>query len=172
MFSRLDAEFAMLIYDAKTDELIAARDPIGIRPLFYGYWPTGAMAFASEAKNLVGLCGEIRPFPPGHYWADGKFTRYTDLTDVDRYYRRRSGRPCAKNPQLLIWPWTNGWTPTRLWAFCSPADWTPAWCAPYRAVVLGRHVRTFAIGMDTDAIDLKYAREAADSSAPSTPRYT
>jgi asparagine synthase (glutamine-hydrolysing) len=30
------------------------------------------------------------------------------------------------------------------------------------AKLLGRHVRTFAIGMDTDAIDLKYAREAAD----------
>ena len=30
------------------------------------------------------------------------------------------------------------------------------------ARVLGKHVRTFAIGMDTDAIDLKYARLAAD----------
>ena len=27
----------MIIYDHKTDSLIAARDPIGIRPLFYGY---------------------------------------------------------------------------------------------------------------------------------------
>ena len=30
------------------------------------------------------------------------------------------------------------------------------------ARVLGKHVRTFAIGMDTDAIDLKYARMVAD----------
>ena len=30
------------------------------------------------------------------------------------------------------------------------------------AVILGKKIRTFAIGMDTDAIDLKYAREAAD----------
>ena len=36
MFSRLDAEFAMIIYDSMSDSLIAARDPIGIRPLFYG----------------------------------------------------------------------------------------------------------------------------------------
>ena len=36
MFSRLDAEFAMIIYDSMTDSLIAARDPIGIRPLYYG----------------------------------------------------------------------------------------------------------------------------------------
>ena len=37
MFARLDAEFALIIYDSKRDELIAARDPIGIRPLYYGY---------------------------------------------------------------------------------------------------------------------------------------
>ena len=29
MFAKLDAEFAMIIYDHKTDSLIAARDPIG-----------------------------------------------------------------------------------------------------------------------------------------------
>ena len=33
MFKKLDAEFALIIYDAETDSFIAARDPIGIRPL-------------------------------------------------------------------------------------------------------------------------------------------
>ena len=37
MFSRLDAEFALILYDGTSDSLVAARDPIGIRPLFYGY---------------------------------------------------------------------------------------------------------------------------------------
>ncbi|MBQ9879192.1 MAG: asparagine synthetase B, partial [Clostridia bacterium] len=37
MFLMLDAEFAMIIYDAGTGEYIAARDPIGIRPLYYGF---------------------------------------------------------------------------------------------------------------------------------------
>ena len=83
MFARLDAEFALVLYDGKTDSLIAARDPIGIRPLFYGYDRSGGIVFASEAKNLVGLCREIRPFPPGHYYAGGQFVRYADLTTVD-----------------------------------------------------------------------------------------
>ena len=38
MFAMLDAEFALIIYDAQTGRYIAARDPIGIRPLYYGYY--------------------------------------------------------------------------------------------------------------------------------------
>ena len=66
-FELLDAEFALVLYDSKTDSLLAARDPIGIRPLFYGYIADGSIAFASEAKNLIGLCDKVFPFPPGHY---------------------------------------------------------------------------------------------------------
>ena len=64
MFAKLDAEFAMIIYDAASDSLVAARDPIGIRPLFYGYLEDGSIIFASEAKNLVGLCPRL-PLPAG-----------------------------------------------------------------------------------------------------------
>ena len=65
MFRHLDAEFACIIYDAETKQLIAARDPIGIRPLYYGYSKSGNIAFASEPKELVGWVEEIMPFPPG-----------------------------------------------------------------------------------------------------------
>lgn len=47
MFGKLDAEFAMVIYDAERGSFVAARDPIGIRPLFYGYSESGRIAFAS-----------------------------------------------------------------------------------------------------------------------------
>lgn len=66
-------------------EAIAARDPIGIRPLYYGYDQNGAIIFASEAKNLIGLCKRVNPFPPGHYYADGKFVRYANVSQVDEY---------------------------------------------------------------------------------------
>ena len=36
MFRMLDAEFACIIYDGKTQGYIAARDPIGIRPDYDG----------------------------------------------------------------------------------------------------------------------------------------
>ena len=75
MFKMLDAEYACVIYDAKKGSLVAARDPIGIRPLFYGYPKDGEIVFASEAKNLVGLVDKIYPFPPGHYYVDGDCRR-------------------------------------------------------------------------------------------------
>ncbi|MBQ6456598.1 MAG: hypothetical protein IJJ31_05705 [Mogibacterium sp.] len=87
MFNMLDAEFACVIYDGRTDEFIAARDPIGIRPLYYGYDGEGCIAFASEPKSLLGICGRIMPFPPGCYWRNGEFIRYRDMTFVRGYPR-------------------------------------------------------------------------------------
>ena len=102
MFKMLDAEFAMILYDAQKDSLIAARDPIGIRPLFYGYLEDGGIVFASEAKNLVGLCARIEPFPPGHYYCDGKFVRYADLTTVTQYAADDLDTVCRTIREKLI----------------------------------------------------------------------
>ena len=49
MFAMLDAEFACIIYDGRTQEYIAARDPIGIRPLYYGYNDRGTVLFCQRA---------------------------------------------------------------------------------------------------------------------------
>ena len=83
MFRHMDAEFALILYDSRKDRLIAARDPIGIRPLFYGYSKSShKIAFASEMQNLIGWCDDIRPFPIGSYYCDGRFVRYEDIADV------------------------------------------------------------------------------------------
>ena len=42
-------------------------------------------AFASEAKNLIGLCKKIYPFPIGSYYCNGKFVRYCDIADTPAY---------------------------------------------------------------------------------------
>ena len=60
---KLDGEFAFVIYDESKSCLLAARDPIGIRPLFYGYTKSeGEIAFSSEVKSLVEFCEEVLPF--------------------------------------------------------------------------------------------------------------
>ena len=162
MFAMLDAEFAMILYDGETDEFIAARDPIGIRPLFYGYDASGSIVFASEAKNLVGLCAEIQPFPPGHYYAGGSFVRYADLTGVEQYADDDLDTICAKIREKLILGIDKRLDADAPLGFLLSGGLDSSLVCAVSARVLGKHVRTFAIGMDTDAIDLKYARMVAD----------
>lgn len=85
-----------------TKEYIAARDPIGIRPLYYGYDKKGVIVFASEPKNLVGLCDKIMPFPPGHYYKDGKFTCYNDITKSAAVCHDDLETVCSKIHDKLI----------------------------------------------------------------------
>ena len=49
---RLNGQFAWALYDPGADELLLARDRVGILPLYYAFAPQG-VAFASEAKALV-----------------------------------------------------------------------------------------------------------------------
>ena len=79
MFAKLDAEYAMVIYDAKEGTWIASRDPIGIRPLFYGYTKNHRICFGSTAESLMPIAEDIMPFPPGTYYKDGVFTAYTHI---------------------------------------------------------------------------------------------
>ena len=162
MFSLLDAEFALILYDAKEDAFIAARDPIGIRPLYYGYDDQGTVIFASEPKMLVGTCSAIMPFPPGHYYKDGQFFCYRDPSAAE-YYSADSIEEIARNihDKLL-----NG-IRKRLDAdapvgFLLSGGLDSSLVCGVAAKWLDRPLETFSIGMDTDAIDLKYAREVAD----------
>ncbi|MCR5343065.1 MAG: asparagine synthase B [Butyrivibrio sp.] len=162
MFSLLDAEFAMVIYDGEKGDFIAARDPIGIRPLYYGYDEDGYILFASEPKNLTGVCKKIMPFPPGHYYEDGKFTCYRDLTQV-KEVRTDNLETITKNihDKLL-----NG-IKKRLDAdapvgFLLSGGLDSSLVCGVAASLSDKPIETFAIGMDIDAIDLKYAREVAD----------
>ena len=162
MFRRLDAEFAMIIYDHKTDSLIAARDPIGIRPLFYGHLDDGSIIFASEAKNLVGLCKEICPFPPGHYYAYGRFVRYADLTTVTQYSTDDLDTVCKNIREKLIAAVEKRLDADAPLGFLLSGGLDSSLVCAISAKLLGKKIRTFAIGMDLDPIDLKYAREVAD----------
>ena len=101
LFSLLDAEFACIIYDGESQGFVAARDPIGIRPLYYGYDTRGTIVFASEPKNLVGLAREIMPFPPGHYYQGGHFVRYCDIAKVDAVCTDDLETACARIREKL-----------------------------------------------------------------------
>lgn len=162
MFKRLDSEFAMILYDSKQDKLIAARDPIGIRPLFYGYGKSGKIAFASEAKNLVALCDKVMPFPPGHYYIDGKFVRYCDVTSVEEYVDGSLDEICGKIHDKLVKGIEKRLDADAPLGFLLSGGLDSSLVCSIAQKSLGKPIKTFAIGMSEDAIDLKYAKEVAE----------
>jgi len=64
---KLDGMFSFVISNSKTGEYLAARDAIGITPLYIGWGRDGALWFASEMKALIQDCERFQEFPPGHY---------------------------------------------------------------------------------------------------------
>jgi len=59
--------FSFIIYDKNNNSILVARDPIGVIPLYMGSDKNGNLLFASEMKCLVGICNDIKEFPPGTY---------------------------------------------------------------------------------------------------------
>ncbi len=167
MFDMLDAEFALILYDGETDSFIAARDPIGIRPLYYGYDADGYILFASEPKNLTGICSQIRPFPPGHYWKCGKFTCYRDIAS-DPLYTLQAGRDtdldtiCRRIRETLTTGVEKRLVADAKVGYLLSGGLDSSLVCALAARKSKEPIRTFAIGMDKDAIDLKYAREVAE----------
>lgn len=162
MFAMLDAEFVLILYDSKTDSFVAARDPIGIRPMYYGYDDHGVMVLASEAKNLTGLCKKIQPFPPGHYYKDGKFVCYRDMTEVKEVIRDDIETVCANIRQKLIAGVEKRLIADAKVGFLLSGGLDSSLVCAIAAKKSEKPIRTFAIGMEKDAIDLKYAKQVAD----------
>lgn len=162
MFEMLDAEFALIIYDKESESFIAARDPIGIRPLYYGYSKSGDIVFASEAKNLVPICKEIMPFPPGHYYKDGEFICYRDISKPKAVCRDDVETACKNIREKLICGIEKRLDADAPIGFLLSGGLDSSLVCAVAARLSSKPIKTFAIGMSKDAIDLKYAREVAD----------
>ena len=78
MVQRLDGVFAFVLANGQTGEFLAARDPIGVVPLYWGWGDDGSVWFASEMKALAGVCQRFEAFPPGHLFFQGELRRYYD----------------------------------------------------------------------------------------------
>jgi len=95
--------FAFIIYNENTGDTFAARDRLGIKPLYY-YNSGDQWIFSSEIASILELENseldefglrqyrklrmtikdytiykDVKMFPSAHYWYNGKFTRYWDL---------------------------------------------------------------------------------------------
>jgi asparagine synthase (glutamine-hydrolysing) len=61
----LDGVFAFAHVNTKTNQLLVARDPYGVRPLFEAQYADGSTIWSSEIKAFPTDYSMIQPFPPG-----------------------------------------------------------------------------------------------------------
>jgi asparagine synthase (glutamine-hydrolysing) len=93
----LDGMFSFAIMSE--DKLILARDPVGIKPLYYGY-KNDTMYFSSElgAMSQSGV-NTVKEFPAGHYYtSDTGFVQYYDIPENKiNIYTSEEAIPLVKN---------------------------------------------------------------------------
>ncbi len=78
LLNKLDGIFGFVIVDHANHSFFAARDHIGIKPLYFAE-ADGIFYFASEQKCLLEMADKIITLSPGCYVKDGKVDRYYDL---------------------------------------------------------------------------------------------
>jgi asparagine synthase (glutamine-hydrolysing) len=89
--TRFRGEFAVAIADTSAQRVYLARDPAGVKPL---YWARrdGRLHVASEIKALVPLGVPVREVPPGHHgWADA-----AQGPELRPYAAPSAGRPAGE----------------------------------------------------------------------------
>ncbi|WP_202108617.1 asparagine synthase B [Succinivibrio dextrinosolvens] len=80
---RLVGDFAFVIYDEEDNTIFAARDHMGINPMYVGTDREGRFYIASEMKALVKVCDSVKEFPPRHYL----YTKGGDYEFKQYYFR-------------------------------------------------------------------------------------
>ncbi len=162
----LDGMFAFALFDG--DDFMMARDPIGIKPLYYGR-KNGILYFTSElgAMTLAGV-DEVHEFPAGHYYTPKEgFVQYyqvpeihdhllTDIEETSRLIRETFIEAVKKrllaDPGIPVGSFCSGGIDSSLVAAIAAED------IP--------NLHTFVVGMKDESgdisDDIKAARIAAD----------
>ena len=158
----LDAEFVCVIYDSVQKKYFAARDPIGIRPMFYGYTLEGDIMFASEMKALHSICPEVKAFPPGHYYDGERILPYRDISRVEKFSDDEVDQVLVKINELLTKGVEKRLTADVPVGFLLSGGLDSSLVCTIAARMLNKPIKTFAVGIEDGPIDTKYARIVAD----------
>ncbi len=96
-----DAIFAFVISDG--EKLIAARDLLGIKTLFYGR-KNNTLYLASELKSITKITDEVFEFPPGHHMnADGNLSRFAKLPEAHPQFISLSVEEMIEDIRAIIY---------------------------------------------------------------------
>ena len=70
-----------MLYDKNNQYILIARDPYGVRPLFFGYDKDSYM-FASELKGIDYKYSNIKQFQPGSYMIINNLNKEIDIENI------------------------------------------------------------------------------------------
>lgn len=162
----LDGMFAFALFHH--DTFMLARDPIGIKPLYYGY-KAGYFYFSSElgAMSLSGV-PEVHEFPCGHYYTpETGFVKYYQVPPARDYHLSdvaHTARLIRSHLEQAVKKRLLADKEIHVGSFCSGGlDSSLIAAIAAREIP---HLHTFAVGMrdefGTESDDLIAARLAAD----------
>ncbi len=155
----INGDFAMVYTDGK--RVLAARDPVGVRPMFYTRYDDNSIAFASEAKALMFLGTHIEIFPPGHFYdsyLDNFICYYTGYWNVHRFSASKNHEQLRHVLEEAVH--TRLDNTDREIGFLLSGGLDSSLIAAIASRKLGR-IRTFSIGLKGSP-DLEAARKVAD----------
>lgn len=164
--SMFDGQFSLVVVHDDTPHWIAARDHIGICPLYVGFHTDGTMWFASEMKCLIEDCERVETVEPGFAWVrdeqgvrkvrwyDRAWMHAVPTTSAEPRALRETVIAAVEKRMMGDVPWgvlLSGGLDSSLVASIAQ-----------RASIRQGHgpIHTFSIGLDS-APDLEHARTAA-----------
>ena len=152
----LDGVFAFV--GKRGNDVFAARDIIGVRPLYYGFTEEKSIVFSSELKGLIDVCEDvsIKEFPHGHYYVNGVFYRFASA----KFYPSPGAQYSSATLRALL----QAAVEKRLMSdvpvgFFLSGGLDSSIIAGIGARALGK-IKTFSIGIG-DSPDLEAAKEVA-----------
>jgi len=155
--NELDGMFALLVV-TKEQKFLAARDPLGIKPLYYGF-KKNTIYFASEVKALINFVDRIHIFPPGCYFTPEQgFIHYAEFKvqeDKDLDFKTAIGKIKNLLTNSVVRQIPQETTPVVLLSGGIDSSIVAALTARQIA-----NLETFCVGME-GAKDLEAARKVA-----------